>query len=39
MNRIDERPPLGSWNRLYLVVLVELALLVIGFHALTRWAS
>ena len=36
----DEPPPmLGSWRNVYLVVLVELALLVALFSALTWWAS
>jgi hypothetical protein len=36
----DPPPPLlGTWPALYLVVLGELALLVLGFWALTRWAS
>ena len=39
MKGTEERPPLGSWNRVYLVLLLELALLVAGFHALTRWAA
>ncbi len=41
--RIDapEAPPplLGSWGRLYALVLAELAALVLLFYALTRWAS
>jgi hypothetical protein len=39
---LDDGPPpplLGTWRRLYLLVLGELAALVIGFYALTRWAS
>ena len=37
---IDDPPPfLGSWRNIYLLVLGELALLVILFFALTRWAS
>lgn len=39
MKEPDDRPPWGSWHRLYLLVLLELALLVAGFHALTRWAA
>jgi hypothetical protein len=36
----DEPPPfLGSWKNVYLVVLGELALLVVIFYAITRWAS
>ena len=36
-----ETPPpiLGSWRRLYLLLLAELAALVALFSALTRWAS
>jgi len=39
--RLDEDPPppLGTWRALYVVVLAELAALVVGFYALTRWAS
>ena len=37
---IDEPPPLlGSWRRLYVLVLGELMLLVLLFHALTRCSS
>ena len=32
-------PVLGSWRRVYLVVLAELGALVALFYALTRWAS
>lgn len=36
----DEAPPvLGSWRAIYCVVLGELAVLVLLFYALTRWAS
>lgn len=36
----DEAPPLlGSWRNLYVAVLAELAVLVLLFYALTRWAS
>ena len=36
----DAPPPfLGSWSNIYLLVLVELALLVALFFAITRWAS
>jgi hypothetical protein len=36
----DEDPPLlGSWKNLYYVLLAELAVLVILFYALARWAS
>lgn len=37
---IDEPPPfLGSWRNIYLLLLIELAVLVIAFFALTGWAS
>jgi hypothetical protein len=32
-------PLLGSWRRLYIVVVAELGGLVLLFYALTRWAS
>jgi hypothetical protein len=32
-------PLLASWKNLYLLLLGELALLVLLFYALTRWAS
>ena len=36
----DEPPPfLKTWGRVYSVVLIELALIVAIFYALTRWAS
>jgi hypothetical protein len=36
----EEPPPLlGSWRNLYGVLIVELAVLVGVFYALTRWAS
>ena len=35
----DPPPVLGSWRRIYLLVVVELAVLIVLFHALTRWAS
>jgi hypothetical protein len=36
----DAPPPLlGSWRTIYLLLLGELALLVAGFYALSRWAS
>jgi len=36
----DEAPPFGqSWQRLYALVLLELAALVLAFYALTRWAA
>jgi hypothetical protein len=34
----DAAPPV-SWRTLYFAVLAELALLVLLFHALTRWAA
>jgi hypothetical protein len=35
-----EAPPpfLGTWKRIYLLVLGELALLIVLFYLLTRWA-
>jgi hypothetical protein len=37
---IEEPPPvLGTWRALYVVVLGELAVLILLFYALTRWAS
>jgi hypothetical protein len=36
----DPPPPLlGSWRNIYLLLLGELALLVAGFYALSRWAA
>jgi hypothetical protein len=36
----DTPPPLlGSWRNLYWLLLGELAVLVAGFYALSRWAS
>lgn len=36
----DAPPPLlSSWRNLYLLLLVELAVLVGLFYALTRWAA
>lgn len=36
----DEPPPLlGTWRRLYTVLLVELALTVLILYALARWAA
>lgn len=36
----EERPPiLGSWNKIYLIVLGNLALLILIFIALTRYFS
>jgi hypothetical protein len=39
--RGDEDPPplLGTWRAIYLLVLGELAVLVVAFYLLTRWAS
>jgi hypothetical protein len=36
-----EPPPplLGSWRRLYALVLIELALTVLALYALARWAA
>lgn len=40
MDPLDSRPPLlGSWRNLYVVLVVELAVLVAAFWALGRWAS
>ena len=36
----DEPPPiLGSWRNVYWLLIGELALLVLLFHILRRWAS
>jgi hypothetical protein len=36
----DDPPPfLGRWRNVYVVLLAELALLVLLFHLLRRWAS
>lgn len=36
----DPPPPLlGSWRTIYLLLLGELALLIVGFYALSRWAA
>ena len=36
----EEPPPLlGSWRRLYALVLIELLLTVLALYALARWAS
>jgi hypothetical protein len=38
--QVDTPPPLlGSWQRIYALVLAELAALVALFAALTWWAS
>ncbi|MCB9729567.1 MAG: hypothetical protein H6744_08365 [Deltaproteobacteria bacterium] len=35
---LDEAPPLlGTWPRVYALVLVSQALLVVVFYAVTRW--
>jgi hypothetical protein len=37
---VEEPPPiLGSWRALYLVLLVELALLTLAGYLLGRWAA
>jgi hypothetical protein len=37
---IEEPPPiLGSWRNVYLLVVTEVAVLVVLFHLLRRWAS
>jgi hypothetical protein len=37
---VDEPPPiLGSWRALYIVLLVELALLTLAGYLLGRWAA
>jgi hypothetical protein len=37
---VEDPPPfLGSWRNVYLLVLIELAILVALFFAATRWAS
>lgn len=38
-DRIDPPPLLGTWGKVYALVLAELAVLVALFYALTRWAS
>ena len=36
----DEPPPLlGRWRNVYILVVVELAVLVAAFWAFARWAS
>lgn len=39
--RLAETPPpfLGSWRNVYLLLAAELAVSVLLFHWLTRWAS
>lgn len=32
-------PVIGSWRKIYALVLAELAALIALFYALTRWAS
>ena len=37
---LEQPPPmLGSWRRLYLVLLIELLLITALSYALARWAS
>lgn len=37
---LDEPPPLlGSWRALYIVLLVELAILTLAGYVLGRWAA
>lgn len=37
---LEEPPPfLGTWKRVYGFLVVELAVLVVFFYLLTRWAS
>jgi hypothetical protein len=37
---VEDRPPfLSRWRNVYAFVLVELAIVVALFYALTRWAS
>jgi len=37
---VDEPPPiLGRWRNLYLLVVIELAVIIAVLYALTRWAS
>ena len=37
---VEDPPPfLGRWRNVYLFVLVELAVTVALFYAVTRWAS
>ena len=36
----EEPPPLlGSWRRLYLLLVLELAVITVLSYALSRWAS
>ena len=39
MNEEDPPPFLGSWRRVYGLVLIELAALILLFCALERWAA
>ena len=40
VSRPEDPPPvLGRWRNLYVLVLCELALLVLLFHVLRKWAS
>ena len=38
-DRQDPPPLLGSWRNVYALVAVVLAILIVLFYALTRWAS
>ena len=40
MTEPEEPPPLlGTWRRLYAVLVIELALITVLSYALARWAS
>jgi hypothetical protein len=34
---VEERPPLGTWRRMYALVLLTLALLIVLFYLFTRY--
>jgi hypothetical protein len=36
---VEDPPVLRRWRSAYALVLVELALVIAAFYALTRWAS
>lgn len=38
-NLDDEAPPLGSWEALYGLILAALAIQIVLYLLLTRWAS
>jgi hypothetical protein len=38
-DRPEPPPLLGSWRNVYALVAVVLAILIVLFYALTRWAS